>query len=177
MAYNINLSRVRNAVGTTSNYELTETTLDLGSQLQITKPIRISLMITNNGRILELKGFVNTEIESACGRCLEKVTIPINAVIEEELLYFADARYLENLTQDEIEERFLIFDNDLLDLRNVIRESILIALPYKVLCSDDCLGLCIKCGQNLNKQKCNCKIEEIDPRLAVLAKLKGIEEV
>lgn len=177
MSLSINLLRVRNAVGTTANYELSTEKLALMEELMINKPVRVSLMITNNGRILELKGYINTEVKTNCHRCLSTTIIPVNTVIEEELVYFADLRYLGDLSQDEIEEKYLVFTNDIIDLTDVVRENIFSALPYKILCSEECRGLCIKCGQNLNIKDCNCSTEEIDPRLAILAKLKGAEEV
>ncbi|MFZ7104499.1 MAG: YceD family protein [Peptococcaceae bacterium] len=177
MAININLGRIRNAVGTTSNYELTVEKLAISEEVAITKPVQISAMVTNNGPILELKGYIRTEITGKCSRCLEKVVIPVNAVIEEELVHVADLRYLGDFTEDELAEKFLIFDHDLFDLTDLIRENIIFSLPYKILCKEKCRGLCIKCGQNLNEKECGCDTEEIDPRLAILAKLKGIEEV
>ena len=62
-------------------------------------------------------------------------------------------------------------------ISEIVRESILAALPMKILCRDDCRGLCLKCGQNLNRGQCDCDTTEIDPRLAILAKLKATEEV
>jgi uncharacterized protein len=177
MSLSINLARVRNAAGTTSNYELLSENLELNEEIKISKPVRISLMLTNNGRILELKGFVNTEVKTCCHRCLTPVVIPVNTIIEEELVYFADLRYIGDFSQDEIEDKFVVFDNDIFNLEDLIQENIISSLPYKILCSEKCKGLCIKCGQNLNLKECNCKAEEIDPRLAILAKLKGAEEV
>ncbi|KJS81221.1 MAG: hypothetical protein JM58_17425 [Peptococcaceae bacterium BICA1-8] len=177
MSLSINLGRLRNDVGTTSNYELTAEKLELTDELEVTKPVRISLMVTNNGRILELKGYINTEIEVKCHRCLDPVIIPINTVIEEELVYFADLRYVGDFSKVEIEEKFLVFDNDIFDLTDIFREYIISALPYRILCSEECRGLCIKCGQNLNIKDCDCNTEEIDPRLVILAKLIGTEEV
>lgn len=177
MSLDINLGRLRNTTGTTSNYELSTEKIELTDELAINKPVHVSLMVTNVGRILELKGYVNTEVIAACHRCLRSVTIPINTIIEEELVYFANLRDVGDFSQEEIEDRFTVFDNDIFDLTDLIRENIISALPYKILCFEECRGLCIKCGQNLNIKDCNCITEEIDPRLAILAKLKGTEEV
>jgi len=177
MSLSINLARVRNKTGITSSYELLSDNFKINDELEIIKPVRISLMVTNNRRILELKGFINTEIKTVCHRCLGQVILPVNTIIEEELVYFADLRYLGDYSQDEIEDIFVVFDNDILELTDLIRENIISSLPYKILCSEECKGLCMKCGQNLNIQQCNCENREIDPRLAVLAKLKGAEEV
>jgi len=174
----INLGRVRSGKGTTSNFELSVTQFDfLNNTIELNKPLKVSVMVTNTGRTLELKGYVQTEIKTKCNRCLEEVVLPLNTVLEEELVYFADLRYLGELSQEEIEEKYFIYDNDIFDLSHIIRENINLSLPIKILCDEKCRGLCSKCGQNLNLNQCNCTTEEIDPRLAILAKLKGSEEV
>lgn len=177
MSLNINLARVRNTVGATSNYELTSDKLKLSNEVATNKPVNVSIMLTNNGRILEMKGYISTEIKANCHRCLEELLLPINTVIEEELVYFADIRDIGDFSQEEIEERFLVFDNDIFDLTAIIEEYLFLALPFKLLCLEECRGLCVKCGQNLNINNCHCLIEELDPRLAILAKLKDTEEV
>ncbi|MGI6224712.1 MAG: YceD family protein [Peptococcales bacterium] len=177
MSLSINLLKVRNSIGTTASFELSTPNLPLTEELNIIKPVSVSLTVSNNGQILELKGNVNTEVESNCHRCLTPTKAGIDAVIDEKLVYSTDLRHLGDISQDEIEEKYLVFTNDLFDLTDLVRETIIMALPYKILCNDDCQGLCIKCGQNLNIKSCNCITEEIDPRLAILAKLKGAEEV
>ena len=82
-----------------------------------------------------------------------------------------------HLAVGEVEEKYFIYDNDTLEITDIIRESILAVLPLKILCKDDCRGLCPKCGKNLNQGQCDCDLHEVDPRLAILAKLKETEEV
>ncbi len=62
------------------------------------------------------------------------------------------------------------------DLDDLVREQILLALPTRQLCRDDCKGLCPTCGANLNQTTCDCSAEEIDPRFAALAQLLAEEE-
>ena len=58
-----------------------------------------------------------------------------------------------------------------LDLDELLRSDILLELPYKYLCSEDCKGLCPSCGKNLNEGPCGCNLHQVDPRLEVLRKL------
>ena len=58
-----------------------------------------------------------------------------------------------------------------LDLEDTVRTDVLLELPGKVLCSEDCKGLCCQCGKNLNEGSCTCEKKQIDPRLAVLSQL------
>ena len=85
-----------------------------------------------------------------CSRCLEKFEHEIQVEVEEELF----KNELENLER--------------INLIGILQENILLNLPIKSLCSNDCKGLCTICGQNLNENKCDCEREMIDPRLAIL---------
>jgi len=55
----------------------------------------------------------------------------------------------------------------------LMREQFYLALPMKPLCVEDCHGLCVQCGTNLNRGSCSCERDWVDPRLAALAKLKN----
>ena len=75
----------------------------------------------------------------------------------------------------EIEEDDLttaFYQNEEIDLEQLMREQFYLALPMKPLCSRDCKGLCPTCGTNLNRATCDCKRDVTDPRLAVLKKLE-----
>ncbi|MGL4606747.1 MAG: YceD family protein [Eubacteriaceae bacterium] len=87
-----------------------------------------------------------------CARCLEPTAISCNYEYTETVI---------------IDENALV-----LDMIPLIEECIYINEPFRVLCDDDCEGLCLKCGKNLNQEQCDCdKIGEIDPRLEALSKL------
>jgi uncharacterized protein len=64
------------------------------------------------------------------------------------------------------------YEGDAVDLDEVVREQLLLALPSRHLCREDCQGLCQKCGANLNDGHCSCEQGEVDPRWAALANLK-----
>jgi uncharacterized protein len=70
------------------------------------------------------------------------------------------------IEETELDEAYV--ENGEIDLAEVVREQILLDLPEQVYCSDDCKGLCPKCGSNLNLIDCNCIFSEIDPRWAAL---------
>jgi len=67
---------------------------------------------------------------------------------------------------------FIHPDTDKIDLDEYIRDYAVLAVPMKNLCSEDCKGLCSKCGKNLNEGTCNCNEENIDPRWESIQKLK-----
>lgn len=72
---------------------------------------------------------------------------------------------------DTHDEFVFYYDNDQLEIKEQVLTSILLSLPMKSLCNDNCRGLCLVCGKDLNIEECNCDIQEIDPRLAKLKDL------
>ena len=75
------------------------------------------------------------------------------------------------LVADENDEYILTDEDGFIDLSAVFNDELLLELPTKLLCREDCKGLCPKCGKDLNKGSCNCPTKEIDPRLEVLKAL------
>jgi uncharacterized protein len=70
------------------------------------------------------------------------------------------------LSKEDLEECF--YEGDVIDLTEILREQIILALPMYPRCSTDCKGLCPVCGVNLNQEACDCQRDEVDPRLAAL---------
>jgi uncharacterized protein len=93
-----------------------------------------------------------------------------------DLLYLPQS---ENVGQEDCEERELsdkdlavgFYQDDKIDLSQMIWEQVYLALPMKPLCKEDCRGLCPQCGTNLNLSMCSCDRETVDPRLATLKTL------
>ena len=160
----LDISRVRSVKGSRESYHAENEQIDL-------------MEIDHEGKFLALRGEARTVVKGVCCRCLEPVTVPVNCSFAEQLLYAKDVSLFSHLAVGEVEEKYFIYDNDTLDITDIVRESILAELPQKVLCKDDCRGLCPKCGKNLNQGQCDCDLHEVDPRLAILAKLKEAEEV
>lgn len=78
---------------------------------------------------------------------------------------------VRELAEEEDDGDYVVTEDDRLDLSELVREDVLLDLPTKYLCREDCRGLCPKCGRNLNEGDCGCDRREIDPRLAALAGL------
>jgi uncharacterized protein len=116
-------------------------------------------------------GHVNGELELTCGRCLEPFTMLVAGAF--------DLRYVprvENVGEGEREVgeddlTTAFYDDDQIDLSELISEQFHLALPMKPLCSESCKGLCPHCGTNLNTGTCSCNEKWEDPRLAALRDL------
>ena len=178
MTLDINIRKIRSVDGSEESYHLESETLDfMMDDWTLAEPVVVDAHVQHQGRFLELEGHVNTVVKGVCSRCLDEVKVPVKCDFAEQLLYAKDVSLFSHLAVGEVEEKYFIYDNDTLDITDIIRESILAVLPQKILCKDDCRGLCPKCGKNLNQGQCDCDLHEVDPRLAILAKLKDAEEV
>jgi len=140
---------------------------------RVVEPVSLAFDIFKDKQAFRLTGRVKTTLELKCSRCLEPFTVPIDQ--EFDLRYQPHTVNAEE-GEREIEEDDLttaFYENDEIDLGQLMREQFYLALPMKPLCRDDCKGLCPVCGTNLNRGACDCKREWDDPRLASLKKLKA----
>jgi uncharacterized protein len=123
----------------------------------LSAPVRIFGSIKNTAGVVNLDALISFEYFAACDRCMKstskKYELPITYTIT------------RTPVNDENKDDEYIFTEDMkLQLEDVISENIILNLPNKFLCDEDCKGLCPMCGHDLNTSQCNCK-EPIDPRL------------
>jgi uncharacterized protein len=123
---------------------------------------------TNQGILVD--GPVEAVVELTCVRCLEPFTQRVAFRLEEEFYPTVDVVTGIFLPAAENEMIFPIDYNHQLDLREAIRQNLLLALPMQPLCKEDCAGLCPQCGKNLNAGPCNCQPPE-DERFSSLKDL------
>jgi uncharacterized protein len=122
---------------------------------------------------LRLRGRLSTGLQLQCARCLEPVQQDV--IRDFELLYRplgADAGR-DELSVTAAEAEIGYYQGDGIQLEDVLREQVLLALPLKVTCREDCKGLCLHCGLNLNEEKCSCSVPMEDPRWAALKEIRG----
>ena len=158
----INVAEIKKRIvgSKTFAYELMPDELDItDTDLKVTAPIQLEGVVENAGDVILLKADVKTEIERTCGRCLKVFTEPLAAQVVEKF-YPAGAENIEN-------DAF-IYESDLLDITEPVRESLLLAVPLQSLCREDCRGLCPVCGADRNEGDCGCDATTVDPRLAAL---------
>ena len=130
-----------------------------------------SVELQKRDQRVHLEGQLAFEMELACSRCVEPVAISVSRDIQAVLLLQrVDTDGEVELNDEQLDESYL--DGDVIDLPELIREQMLLSLPPKALCSEDCKGLCPGCGVDLNHEECTCDGPPPDPRLAPLADLK-----
>ena len=121
---------------------------------------------TNERIVVIIQG--ETTVTTQCSRCLEPIAQPIRITIEEAFMPAVDLATGKALSDAETDPALLIDVHHILDLSEVLRQAILLALPLTPLCSPDCAGLCPTCGANLNTESCTCETSALDPRWAAL---------
>lgn len=123
--------------------------------------VKVSGVVRNAAGALELVGAAETVLDVVCDRCLKPITVELHVSVETLL-----AEELEGEENDEI----VLLDKGTVELDEIFSTACILDLDSKHLCREDCKGLCPTCGKDLNEGPCGCG-KELDPRLAVLAKL------
>lgn len=155
------------------DYELPAADINLEEETaQLEKPVKIAGKLRKGIAQVDVNGKITGEIELECTRCLSPAAAPLDFPFK--VTYVTE----ENYTSDpEAELRgedldVAIFDGEKIDLAEITREQILLNLPVRFLCRENCRGLCPKCGADKNTVNCNCEENEVDPRWSALKNIK-----
>ena len=127
--------------------------------ITINAPVKASGDIKSISGMLYLTLNISASYTAKCSRCLADTAEELDFTINE---VFSKPG-LENENDDVI-----ILDSNEIDLQDIIEQALSCAMPITSLCSANCKGFCPGCGCNLNFESCNCQVDDIDPRLAVL---------
>ncbi|MEW6715606.1 MAG: DUF177 domain-containing protein [Nitrospirota bacterium] len=132
----------------------------------------VSINVHKFGKRVLIKGSAGMSSLFMCSRCLKQFYLLLSADFEEEYLPAPEVSGAveQELTAEEIDSGF--YSGDEINIEDLIREQLLLAVPMKPLCKPDCRGICPKCGKDLNDGPCGCKEDEIDSRLMPLKKIK-----
>jgi uncharacterized protein len=117
-------------------------------------------------------GTIETKMQSTCARCLESVEIHLEEEIR--LLYFAMSVDTDVRQGGVAGERVVVgfYEDYGLELADVLREQVMLLLPMRSICKDECKGICEQCGTNRNEEECDCVATPSDSRWDVLRKLQ-----
>jgi uncharacterized protein len=128
---------------------------------------------TRKGEEVRLRGEISGEVELLCDRCAAPERRPL--AVEFDTAFIPQAVEAVKAENVELLKEDLVlsaYEGNAVDLDELVREQIVLALPSRHLCREDCKGLCQKCGADLNAGDCSCAQVETDPRWAALADLK-----
>ena len=137
--------------------------LCFGVSYPVSEPVKAEGMVRNTAGVLVMTGEITTCIHGTCDRCASdfdrEINLPINVVLVTEM------------ANEENEDEWVFpLEGDSADLDDIVRTVFVLNLDSKLLCKEDCKGLCHRCGKNLNDGPCNCQ-KELDPRFAALKQL------
>jgi len=126
------------------------------------KPISIKGEAANKAGVITLSMHYSVCYEAPCDRCGTEVANEFS---------FDTSYILATTKQSEENDEIILVTDTEFNLDELCRSDVLLHIPMKHLCREDCLGLCVNCGKNLNEGDCGCNKKQIDPRLEALAKL------
>ena len=157
----------------TSSYE-PDTFVRLGVTYSILEKEAVELEIENlGGRKVKIGIKTKVVLSAPCDNCLaeQRVEIPVSSEVE------VDFNQSEEDRVNDLNETAYIDGYDL-DVDRLVYEEILLGFPLKVLCQEDCKGICKVCGANLNQGECGCVRTEPDPRMSVIRDIfNNVKEV
>ncbi|RKX25955.1 MAG: hypothetical protein DRP45_04695 [Candidatus Zixiibacteriota bacterium] len=133
-----------------------------GRVIRVEKVV-VELAVQKSGEEYFCQGSVSAQLLMECARCLAEFPMEVDSKTD----FVISAGMLAEKHKDVIddEDYVLLRGNDLcVDVSEPVRQAVVLSLPLKPLCSEECKGLCARCGTNLNKKTCSCVIEETDSR-------------
>lgn len=124
-------------------------------------PVSVLVHAFESSGVMHVTGEASADVVYRCSRCLQDFDSRLQAELDERFV-------TRETTEKEEEEDFRTVSGHLIDMDPVVYESMVLAMPYRPLCKEDCAGLCPSCGVNRNEAACSCDTTPIDPRLANL---------
>lgn len=142
-------------------FELDLSDMEFAGRYPISRPVAVEGTIRNTADVLWLELTARSTLDAVCDRCgkafSQEKEVPFRCMLAEEL-------------QNEDNDEIVLLEEGKVDVGDLARTAFILEMDTKTLCSEDCKGLCPRCGADLNLGPCSCK-KEVDPRLAALAKL------
>ena len=134
-----------------------------GVSYPVSEPVLAEGLVRNTAGVLMMTGSVRTTIHGICDRCA--------AEFDRDIDFPIDVVLVTEFANEENEDEWVFpLEGDSADLEEIVRTVFVLNMDSKLLCKDDCKGLCCRCGKNLNDGPCGCQ-KELDPRFAALRQL------
>ena len=161
----LSLNKIIETPGATVPFSTSVDLSDLcyGVSYPVTEPVRAEGQVRNTAGVLVMTGSIETTIHGTCDRCASD--------FDREIHFPIDVVLVTELSNEENEDEWVFpLEGDSADLDDIVRTVFVLNLDSKLLCKEDCKGLCCRCGKNLNDGPCSCQ-KELDPRFAALKQL------
>ncbi|MGP8243275.1 MAG: YceD family protein [Bryobacteraceae bacterium] len=150
-----------------------------GEELEQGSPLRatgVAELLPHTDGEVRIAGRYTVEMTAECDRCLGRARFPLEAAFD---LFYRPAAFLageEEVAIDEGEAEMGFYEGEGLELEDILREQVLLALPMQRVCSESCKGICPVCGKNRNEIACDCRLESGDGRWEAFRKLRIVKE-
>ena len=144
--------------------------------VSIVSPVKSVMRLVKIEDEVMVKGALTADVELQCSRCLNHFPTRISSQVD---VVYHPVKEIVKSEQHELKSAELdtvFYSNDLIETDDLLREQLILNLPMKPLCSQDCKGFCPKCGADLNIAGCGCETKETDSRFEVLKQLKKEKE-
>ena len=161
----LGLSKIMDCPGATVPFSTSVDLSDLcyGTSFPVTQPVVANGQVRNTAGVLVMSGSIETTIHGTCDRCA--------ADFDREVQFPIDVVLVTELANEENEDEWVFpLEGDSADLDDIVRTVFVLDLDSRLLCKEDCKGLCCRCGKDLNDGPCSCQ-KELDPRFAALKQL------
>jgi uncharacterized protein len=169
----IDISSLKNTQGESLSVEChcSSVKLNLPDFLQVSpgESITVKAKLTKAGPYYLVKGNVEVELVLECARCLQEFNYHLLSQLDERFCQWKETEEAKPSDDEEEQIDTRYFTGDVIDLSKAIEDQIIVDLPMRFLCDDNCKGICPQCGHNLNISPCDCSTKAVDPRLSVLA--------
>ena len=140
-------------------------------RITLSGPATVSGKVRQAGNEVFVDGHVETRAQVECDRCLQPVEIPVNTDFALEYVTGSEYEAARAVELTEAEMSIAVFDGEVIDIDEIVKEQVVLTVPTRMLCREDCKGICPECGADRNSGECSCSTNEIDPRWAALKKL------
>ena len=167
----LNIAMIKDVRGSSLPFEFTVEGEALqtkdADQVSFAAPLLLHGKVTNNGDSLLVEGVLKTVLQLKCGCCLEPFLLALEEEFSEEFVEGEpEAGDMEHKKNE-----LNYFQGEEISFEELVHDLLILMLPMRPVCKDDCKGLCVKCGKNLNHEVCSCHDDGIDPRLSALKQL------
>jgi len=151
------------------SYDLSSPAGELGLDARFDGSVQVAVELEKTHREIILRAHAQSEALFSCDRCLDDFRRPVEESYE--VVYLLTGEEQARAGEKDLEVQVLPPEMNILDIGDDARQFLLLRLPIKILCKEDCAGLCPSCGTNLNRGSCTCTVGATDPRWDALKKL------
>ena len=141
-------------------------------RVRVTEPVTVKGKVKLSSNEVFVNGHIDTRAQVDCDRCLQPVELPVSADFALEYITGSDYESSDVAELTEAELSVSVFDGKAIDVDEIVKEQILLTVPTRMLCREECKGICPECGIDKNTGECQCVTDDIDPRWAALKNLK-----